>query len=68
MMVALLLIVQPRGLLVAPDCAEEWVDFMAVTALNKPDFRTIAKFRRRHLKAPGDLFVQVLKCAGRPGW
>ena len=30
---------------------EERVDFMAVTAMNQPDFRTIAKFRWRYLKA-----------------
>jgi transposase len=46
---------------------EERVDFMAVTALNKPDFRTIAKFRRRHLKALGDLFVQVLELCRAAG-
>ena len=40
---------------------------MAVTALNKPDFRTIAKFRRRHLKALGDLFVQVLELCRAAG-
>ena len=40
---------------------EERVDFIAVTAMNRPDHRTIARFRRRHLEALGDLFVQVLK-------
>jgi len=40
---------------------EERIDFMAVSALEKPDFRTVAKFRKRHLEALGDLFVQVLK-------
>src|SRR5262249_28946361 len=30
---------------------EERVDFMAVTAMNQPDFRTIAKFRWHYLKA-----------------
>jgi Transposase DDE domain len=33
---------------------------MAVTGLNRPDFRTIADFRKRHLAALSDLFVQVL--------
>jgi len=64
MMVALLLYAYSRGLYssrrIAQAC-EERVDFMAVTAMNQPDFRTIAKFRRRHLKALSDLFVQVLK-------
>jgi transposase len=40
---------------------EEQVDFMVVTAMNRPDFRTIATFRRRHLKALGDRFVRVLR-------
>lgn len=31
-----------------------------MTGLNKPDFRTIAEFRRRHLKALSQRFVQVL--------
>ena len=46
---------------------EERVDFLAVTAMAKPDFRTIAKFRRRHLKALGDLFVQVLRLCQAAG-
>src|ERR1700731_4089019 len=64
MMVALLLYAYSRGVYssrrIAQAC-EERVDFMAVTAMNQPDFRTIAKFRQRHLKALSDLFVQVLK-------
>src|SRR6516164_3462554 len=64
MMVALLLYAYSRGLYssrrIAQAC-EERVDFMAVTAMNQPDLRTIAKFLRRHLKAVGDLFVQVVK-------
>jgi hypothetical protein len=36
------------------------VDFMAVTARQTPDFRTISDFRKRHLKALGALFGQVL--------
>jgi hypothetical protein len=43
------------------------VDFMAVTAMNRPDFRTIAKFRQRHLTALSDLFVQVLKLCRAAG-
>jgi transposase len=39
---------------------EERVDFMAVTALQRPDFRTICTFRRRHLPALRALFQQVL--------
>ena len=46
---------------------EERVDFMAVTGLNRPDFRTISDFRKRHLKALGDLFVQVLRLCREAG-
>jgi transposase len=70
MMVALLLYAYSRGVYasrrIAQGC-EERVDFMAVTALNRPDFRTIATFRRRHLKALGELFVQVLKLCRAAG-
>jgi transposase len=40
---------------------EERVDFMAVTGMQRPDFRTISLFRRRHLEALKGLFVQVLR-------
>ena len=40
---------------------------MAVSGLNKPDFRTIGEFRRRHLKALSGLFVQVLKLCQAAG-
>src|SRR6202049_3215343 len=70
MMVALLLYAYSRGVYssrrIAQACGER-VDFMAVTAMNQPDFRTIAKFRQRHLKALGDLFVQVLKLCRAAG-
>ena len=70
MMVALLLYAYSRGVYssrrIAQAC-EERVDFMAVTAMNQPDFRTIAKFRQRHLKALSDLFVQVLKLCRAAG-
>jgi transposase len=46
---------------------EERVDFMAITALQRPDFRTIASFRRRHLAAVRALFVQVLGLCRRAG-
>jgi IS5 family transposase len=70
MMVALLLYAYSRGVYssrrIAQAC-EERVDFMAVTAMNRPDFRTIAKFRQRHLTALSDLFVQVLKLCRAAG-
>jgi Transposase domain (DUF772) len=70
MMVALLLYGYSRGVYssrrLAQAC-EERVDFMAVAGLNRPDFRTVSDFRRRHLTALSDLFVQVLKLCQAAG-
>src|ERR671910_151449 len=70
MMVALLLYAYCRGVYstrrIARAC-EERLDFHAVTALNRPDFRTISEFRRRHLAALAELFVQVLALCRRAG-
>jgi len=70
MMVALLLYAYSQGVYssrrIARGC-EERLDFQAVTALNQPDFRTISEFRRRHLKALGNLFVQVLALCQQAG-
>src|SRR3974390_522600 len=70
MMLALLLYAYSRGVYssrkIAQAC-EERIHFIAVTAMNRPDHRTIARFRRRHLKALGDLFVQVLKLCRAAG-
>jgi transposase len=56
MMVALLLYAYSRGIYssrrIARAC-EERLDVMAVTALQRPDFRTINGFRKRHLAAWG---------------
>ena len=60
MMTALLLYGYSQGVYSSRRLAracEERLDFLAVTALNRPDFRTIAEFRRRHLSALADLFV-----------
>ena len=57
MMVALLLYGYSRGVYSSRRLAracEERLDFLAVTALNRPDFRTISEFRRRHLAALSD--------------
>lgn len=64
MMTALLLYGYSRGVYSSRRLAracEERLDFLAVTAENRPDFRTISKFRRRHLGSLSGLFVQVLK-------
>jgi transposase len=70
MMVALLLYSYAVGLYssrrIAKACMER-VDFMAIVALQAPDFRTISEFRRRHLAALSALFVQVLKLCERAG-
>jgi len=70
MMVAVLLYGYARGVYSSrrlSQACEERMDFMAVAGLNKPDFRTISDFRRRHLKALSDLFVQVLKLCQSAG-
>ena len=50
----------------AKACTER-ADFMMIVAGDPPDFRTIADFRRRHLRALSGLFVQVLKLAAKAG-
>jgi transposase len=70
MMVALLLYGYSRGVYASRRLAqgcEERVDFMAVTGLAQPDFRTISDFRKRHLAALSDLFVQVLVLCRKAG-
>lgn len=51
---------------IAKACAER-VDFMSIVALDAPDFRTVSDFRKRHLAALQDLFVQVLRLCERAG-
>src|SRR3954468_17133767 len=70
MMVALLLYGYSRGIYSSRQLAracEERVDMMAVTGLNQLDFRTISDFRKRHLVALSDLFVQVLRLCRTAG-
>jgi len=70
MMVALLLYGYTQGLFssrkIAKACIER-MDFAAVTGFQKPDFRTISRFRKRHLKALGGLFQQVLVLCRQAG-
>ena len=47
--------------------AVERADFMMIVAGDPPDFRTVAEYRKRHLKALAGLFVQVLKLAEKAG-
>ena len=70
MLVGLLLYGYCRGVYSSRQLArgcEERLDFMAVTGLNRPDFRTISDFRKRHLTALSELFVQVLRLCQRAG-
>lgn len=70
MMTAVLLYAYTQGLYssrrIARACQTR-VDFMAVTAMQQPDFRTINKFRKRHLEALAGLFGQVLRLCQRAG-
>ncbi len=43
------------------------VDYLALTGMQKPDFRTVNLFRQRHLKALGGLFEQVLQLCDKAG-
>lgn len=43
------------------------VDYMALTGMQNPDFRTVNLFRQRHLKALGNLFKQVLLLCEKAG-
>ncbi len=70
MLTALLLYGYSRGIYSSRQLAracEERVDVMAVTGLNRPDFRTISDFRKRHLAALAALFVQVLRLCQAAG-
>jgi transposase len=70
MMVALLLYAYTQGVFssrkIARSCIER-MDFAAVTGFQKPDFRTISQFRKRHLAALGALFQQVLLLCRKAG-
>jgi hypothetical protein len=69
-MAALLLYAYSRGLYASRRIAvacDERVDVMAVTGMQRPDFRTISDFRKRHLAALGALFVQVLELCREAG-
>lgn len=70
LMSALLLYAYCQGIYssrrIAKACVER-VDFMAVTGRSQPDFRTVAKFRKRHLGALAGLFHQVLSLCQRAG-
>ena len=70
MMTALLLYGYTQGIRssrkLAHACATR-LDFMAVTAMQKPDFRTVSDFRLRHLEALAELFGAVLRLCEKAG-
>src|SRR5678815_3168065 len=70
MMTALLLYSYCQGIYssrrIARACRQR-VDYMAMTGMQKPDFRTVNLFRQRHLKALGNLFQQVLVVCEKAG-
>jgi transposase len=70
MMVALLLYAYTQGIYasrrIAKAC-EERLDVMAVTGMQRPDFRTISDFRKRHLATLAGLFTQVLQLCRKAG-
>src|SRR6266852_9151274 len=70
MMTALLLYGYCQGIYssrrIARAC-EERLDFAAVSGLQRPDFRTVSDFRKRHLGALSGLFVQVLGLCRKAG-
>jgi transposase len=51
---------------IAKACRER-VDFMSIVGLDVPDFRTTSDFRKRHLKALGGLFGQMLRLCATAG-
>lgn len=70
MMTALLLYAYCRGVYssrkIATACERD-LGFIVVAAMARPDFHTVARFRARHLKALGDLFLGVLRLCRRAG-
>lgn len=70
MMTALLLYSYTQGIYASRRMARacrQRVDYMALTGMQKPDFRTISLFRQRHLKALAGLFGQVLRLCKKAG-
>jgi transposase len=70
MMVCLLLYAYCVGIFssrkIAMAC-ERNLAFLAIVGEDRPDFRTISQFRKNHLDAFADVFVQVLRLAKEAG-
>ena len=70
MMVALLFYAYCRGLFSSRkimQACEERLTFRVLVGDDIPDFRTISDFRKLHLKALSDLFVQILQLCQEAG-
>jgi len=70
MMVCLLLYAYCVGVFSSRKIAwacERNLAFMAIVGQDRPDFRTISDFRKLHLEAFKDIFVQVIRLAGEAG-
>ena len=70
MMVCLLLYAYCVGVFSSRKIAwacERNLAFIAIVGQDRPDFRTISDFRKLHLEAFKDVFVQVIRLAGAAG-
>ena len=70
MMVGLLLYAYCVGVFSSRKIAlacERNLAFIAIVGQDRPDFRTISDFRKLHLEAFKDVFVQVIRLAGAAG-
>jgi transposase len=70
MMVCLLLYAYCVGVFSSRKIAlacERNLAFMAIVGQERPDFRTISDFRKQHLAAFKEVFVQVVRVAGEAG-
>src|SRR2546428_10328382 len=70
MMVCLLLYAYCVGVFSSRKIAlacERNLAFLAIVGTERPDFRTISDFRKQHLEAFKDVFVQVVRLGGEAG-
>jgi transposase len=70
MMTALLLYGYMRGVYSSrklSQACEERTDFMVITGMTKPDYRSIASFRRRHREELTGLFQQIVRLCEKAG-
>ena len=71
MMTALLLYAYCQGIYSSrrmDKACQERVDFMALTGMQRPDFRTISDFRKRHLRRWADCLLRSCSCVSERVW